>query len=56
MGGSGYGSWNWTVINVNVRDYLLPKKQYNRKYFLNTSLGANELRDYMVKEIMFYEL
>ena len=43
MSGPGYGSWNWTVINVNVWHYLLTKAN-NRKYCLNTSLGINWLQ------------
>ena len=39
-----YGSWNWTVINVNVWHYILTKKTNNRKYCLNTPLGVNELQ------------
>ena len=34
MSGPCYGSWNWTLINVNVWHYLLTQKP----------LGVNELQ------------
>ena len=44
MSGSGYGSWNWTLINVNVWHSLLTKKRIIENIFLNTPLGVNELQ------------
>ena len=44
MSEPGYGSWNWTPININVWHYLLTKAN-NQKYFLNTPLGLNMVNE-----------
>ena len=33
MSGPGYGSWNWTLIYVNVWQYLLTKKRLIKNIF-----------------------
>ena len=43
MSGPGYGSWNWTLINVKVWHFI-NKKANNQKYFLNPPLDVNELQ------------